>query len=375
MERRSHYRALIALKLIPELGPRRIKKLLEAVESGNASEIFKLDPRKLHQIDLIGDHIVKSIRSFNDWEKADRILEQTSKIGADLVALDDSEYPMLLRHIYDPPPLLWIKGHKQVLNQPGIAVIGTRNPGSYGLKQAEKWSQMICGAGLSVNSGLAYGIDSAAHAAALKTGGKTIAVLGSGLDVIYPAKNIPLVKSIIEKNGAVISEYMPGTMPEATHFPERNRIVSGMSHGVLVVESGIKGGSMITARCALDQNREVFVVPHQADYAKGEGGNYLIKTGQGKLVQGMQDIADEISVEIDAEAGDRNQNLATRNWREMELNPEAQKICKILENGELHIDTISELTGNKTHELMVSLLELELTGAIRQRAGKYFGLC
>lgn len=375
MKRSRHHRALIALQRIPDLGPLRIKKLLGATKSGDASDIFKLTQRELHSIDGIGTQIAKAILTFMEWDMADKILEKTSRIGAALVALNDPDYPELLRHIYDPPPLLWVRGNTNTLHHPGIAVIGTRNPGRYGLQQAERWSQMICESGLCVNSGLAYGIDSAAHSAAVKAGGKTIAVLGSGIDVIYPAKNRSLVESIIENGGAIISEYIPGTKPEAAHFPERNRIVSGMSHGVLVVESGIKGGSMITARCALDQNREVFVIPHQTDNASGEGGNYLIKTGQGKLVQTMQDISDEISVETELVEKEKRSVTSQPVWQQLKLNSEAQKICKILADGELHIDTISDLTGSQTHKLMGRLLELEMEGAIRQRAGRYFGLC
>lgn len=375
MERSRHYRALIALKLIPDLGPLRIKKLLEATTTGNAADVFQLGKRELHRIDRIGVQIAQAILSFGEWSKADKILAQTYKTDTELVAVRDPEYPELLKHIYDPPPLLWVKGNRQILNHPGIAVIGTRNPGKYGLQEARKWSKKICESGLSVNSGLAYGIDSAAHAATVKRGGRTIAVLGSGIDVIYPAKNVQLAKSIIEKGGALISEYMPGTKPEAAHFPERNRIVSGMSHGVLVVESGVKGGSMITARCALDQNREVFVIPHQADNVRGQGGNYLIKTGQGKLIQTMQDILDEISVEIDPDDKVLSLDRAGLAWRQLKLNPDAQKICEILEDGELHIDVLSDLTGNHPYELMSDLLELEMEGAIKQRAGNYFGLC
>lgn len=374
MERRNHHRALIALKLIPGLGPQRIKKLLEATKNGYAADVFKKGRSELQKIEGIGDRTAQTILTFREWEAVDQVLERTRAAGAELVALNDPDYPELLRHIYDPPSLLWVKGDKRVLNHPGIAVIGTRNPGRYGLQQAEKWSKQFCETGLSVISGLAYGIDSAAHRETVKRGGKTVAVLGSGIDRIYPLRNTSLAASIVECNGAVITEYMPGTKPDPAHFPQRNRIVSGMSHGVLVVESGLKGGSMITARCALDQNREVFVVPHQADNARGAGGNYLIKTGQGKLVQNMEDVTEEISVNLtQADPVVANQQGKTV-WRQLELNPDASRICKLLEKGELHIDVLSDQTGTEIHKLMAELLELEMEGAVTQRAGKYFGL-
>lgn len=374
MERRIHHRALIALKLIPDLGPLRIRRLLEATETGYAADVFKKGRGELQEIEGIGIRIAQAILTFRQWNEADKVLERTRAAGAELVALNDPEYPELLRHIYDPPPLLWVKGDKRVLNHPGVAVIGTRNPGRYGLKQAENWARQICETGLNVISGLAYGIDSAAHREAVKRGGKTVAVLGSGIDRIYPLKNIPLAASIAEGNGAVITEYMPGTKPDPAHFPERNRIVSGMSHGVLVVESGLKGGSMITARCALDQNREVFVIPHQADNSRGTGGNYLIKTGQGKLVQSMEDLTEEISVNL-TQTDNLAADLQTMTvWRQLKLNPEATKICELLEEGELHIDVLCDQTGTEIHELMAELLVLEMEGAVTQRAGKYFGL-
>lgn len=372
MEKRKHHRALIALLHVPELGLQRAKILLRETGVNSAEELFELKIADLLKIDGIGDQLAKNIVSFNKWDKIDRILEQTEKCGAKLISMADEHYPELLKHIYDPPIILWYKGDKKVFSNPGIAVIGTRRPGRYGLDQAEIWVKKLVSHGLCINSGLAYGVDAKAHQSAIDNGGKTIAVLGSGIDVIYPAKNKNLASKIIETGGAVVSEYVPGTPPDAGNFPGRNRIVSGMSHGTLVVESGIKGGSMITARYALDQNREVFVIPHPLNHLQGEGCNYLIRTGQGKLVQSVQDITEEISVET-IHKSDTLPGIKA--WENLELNEEEKVLCELLkENETLHIDKISELLKKPTYELLPVILGLELNGAIKQRAGKNFEL-
>jgi len=359
---------------VPEIGLRRIKLLLNSLKEEDASEIFNMSIPDLLRIEGIGEQSAKNLVLFDDWSIVDRDLDLTEKIGASLVSITDNHYPTLLKHIYDPPILLWFKGDQTVLETDGLAVIGTRNPSKYGIKQAMEWSRAIVEAGLTINSGLAYGIDSIAHDTSIRNGGKTIAVLGSGIDVIYPAKNRKLVSDMIENGSVIMSEYLPGTVPDAVNFPERNRIVSGMSHGVLVIESGIKGGSMITARSALDQNREVFVIPHPLDQMNGEGCNYLIKTGQGKLVQTMTDILVEISVNANKRSV-VSVNHPEKKWTMMSLDQELTSICQILEKEELHIDQISDKTGLPTYKILPQLLNLELQGAVKQKAGKYFELC
>lgn len=374
LKKRNHYRALLALKRVPELGLRRIKLLLDALEGDDATAIFDMGIPELLKVEGIGEQSAKNLINFSDWDLVDRDLDFTEKIGANLVSITDDHYPHLLKHIYDPPVLLWFKGDPNVLSSDGLAVIGTRNPGKYGVKQAANWTEAIVNAGLTVNSGLAYGIDSIAHHTAVKTGGKTIAVLGSGIDVIYPSRNRRIVTEMLDKGSVILTEYLPGTAPDAVNFPERNRIVSGMSHGVVVIESGIKGGSMITARSALDQNREVFVVPHPLDQATGEGCNYLIRTGQGKLIQTMADILVEISAGT-IHGSEIKVNYPEKKWTMMSLDDELTAICKLLEEEELHIDQISGKTGLPTYKILPKLLNLELEGAVKQKAGKYFELC
>ncbi|PKD42905.1 DNA-protecting protein DprA [Rhodohalobacter barkolensis] len=363
---------MIALSLVPEMGPGRAKKLLQLTGVESADQLFDLNIRDYLKADGIGKQVSKYLSEFDDWEAVDKILLRTEKIAATLIAFDDDHYPKLLKHIYDPPLILWCKGDLSVLDEPGIAVVGTRNPGSYGLKQSEYWSQKLVQNGITVNSGLAYGVDAKAHQTAVENGGKTVAVLGSGIDVIYPAKNKPLAKRIIDSGGLIMSEFPPGTKPDAGNFPGRNRIVSGMSHGVLVVESGVKGGSMITARYALDQNREVFVVPHQLGYIKGKGCNYLIQNGQGKLVRDIDDILEEISVETNT---NKPSEKTVSTWRSLSLTDDESKLCEMLDGKSLHIDQISEITGQPTFKLLPQMLTLELKGAITQKAGKYFEAC
>ncbi|MCC5913091.1 MAG: DNA-processing protein DprA [Balneolaceae bacterium] len=372
MERRNHHRALLALLNVPELGLQRIRHLMRACGSGNSMEIFSWSPSRLMRIEGIGEQVARNIAGFNSWARIDRILDNTKKCRAGLLAFDDPEYPSMLRQIYDPPILLWYKGDLNLFEIPGVAVIGTRRPGSYGLNQTEIWVKELVKSGICINSGLAYGVDAKAHRVALDQGGATIGVLGSGIDVIYPARNSHIAAEMIGGRGLLLSEFPPGTKPDAVNFPARNRIVSGLSHGVLVVESGIKGGSMITARNALDQNREVFVVPHQLGYLKGEGCNYLIQTGQGKLITSIEDIMEELPQALSGESGPVQP--ADKPVITISLSPEEKALCDLLAEP-LHLEQICEKLQKPSFALLPLMLELEMKGVIRQKAGKYFELC
>lgn len=370
MKRNNYHRELIALGLVPKLGSHRIGLLLKHFDS--PSEIFKGDVRKIRQINGLGPKIASEISMFKKWEEVDRILDLTKRSGALLLSSDNSGYPPLLKQIYDYPPLMWVKGDIEALSKPGIAVIGTRNADRYGRIQAELWSRQIVCSGLSVISGLAYGIDTIAHQAALKENGVTTAILGSGIDWIYPERNNKLANQIINNGGAVATEFPPGTKPDAGNFPVRNRIVSGICLGVLVIQSGLKGGSMITARSALDQNREVFVIPHNLDQKRGEGNNYLIKNGQGKLVNSIEDILNEIP--FHSSRINNSTDTGHKLWTTKDLNGIEYEICSALAEGYNQIDKLAEQTGKATYELLPILLELEMEGLIAQSAGKYFEL-
>ncbi|MDR9418223.1 DNA-processing protein DprA [Gracilimonas sp.] len=372
LKNKKKLRVLIALSIIPGFGCRRVYNLIRHID--DPEEIFNVGKRKLRTIEGIGEASALSLIAFDDWDKVDEILEATEKSGSNIITLADPEYPPLLKQIYDPPVLFWLKGNPEALSKPGMAVVGTRNTTAYGRNMAKKITGELADQGLCIFSGLAYGIDAIAHQAALDHGAPTVAVLGSGIDNLYPKKNAGLANSIVKNGGAVITEYPLGTKPDAGNFPVRNRIVSGMSLGVLVIESGIKGGSMITANVGLNQNREVFAVPHPLGNPSGTGCNYLIKRGAAKLVQTVDDILEELLVEYETEGETKIREAENENWRDKELDESSQKICELLEEKAYQIDDLSEKMKIDTSQLLVELLQLEMEDIVSQKAGKIFEL-
>jgi len=373
LKNRKKLRVLLALSIIPGFGCRRVYNLLKHIK--DPEEIFSLGKRELRAVEGIGEASALSVLAFDDWEKVDHIIKQTEENGSEIITLVDPEYPELLKQIYDPPILFWIKGDVHVLNEPGVAVVGTRNTSPYGRKIAEKFTAELAKKGLCIFSGLAHGIDAIAHQTALDHDGKTVAVLGSGIDNLYPKKNAGLANNIVRSGGAVISEYPLGTNPDAGNFPVRNRIVSGMSLGVLVIESGVKGGSMITADLALDQNREVFAIPHPVVSPSGTGCNYLIKRGAAKLIQTVEDITEELPNILGEEHAARSiQESTKRNWRKEDLDDRSIQICELLEKKAYQVDDLSDKLGLDTSQLLVALLQLEMEDLVSQKAGKIFEL-
>ncbi len=368
-------RVILALQQIPAMGAQRIRLLLGQVEE--PAQVFSLGRKRLQKLNGFGDKIINSILGFDNWQDIDEILKKTEQLNARLVSWFDEDYPPLLRETGDPPLLLWVLGDVSNLKKDGIAVIGTRKPGKYGQLVAQQFTKELVAHNAVVTSGLAYGIDTIAHRAAVDAGGKTIAVLGSGIDWIYPAANKKLANDILENGGTIISEFLPGSKPDAGNFPVRNRIVSGLSRGVLVIESGMEGGSMITARIALEQNREVFAVPHHIQYPGGSGCNRLIRDGHAKLVQTADDIFSEMSLSGFFESAANEQRVKPHpNWRVQkdDLDELAISICELLEEESLHIDKLSEKLGKRPDELAVALLELEFKGCLKPLAGKMFAI-
>ncbi|MFU8861691.1 MAG: DNA-processing protein DprA [Cyclonatronaceae bacterium] len=325
---------------------------------------------ELMSLQGIGPGTAAGIRSFRDWNRVDSILEKSRKSGYQLITIDDPDYSGRLKEIYDPPLLLWCRGNTKALDSDSIAVVGTRNPSHYGRQMASKITGDLIDQGLCIISGLAYGIDSIAHRTAVERSSSTIAVLGSGLDRIYPTQNIPLANAIIEQGGAIITEFPPGTKPDSVNFPVRNRIVSGLALGTLIVETANEGGSMITANLALEQNREVFAIPHVIDSGRGVGCNSLIKKGCAKLVQNIQDIMDEIPFRT-PEKSTPGTIVDSRDLSA--LNEQQKRLCSLLEkNGVLHVDQISHMIDVPVNKLLAVLLELEISGYIRSVSGKQF---
>jgi len=371
---RQALRPLVALSLVPQLGSRRIRSLINA--AGSAEHVFGMSVSQIEGVTGIGETTANYIARFRNWDQVDRIIDDGDRMGVYLMGLDDPSYPELLTQIPDPPVLLWIRGELASLKKPAIAVIGTRKPSDYGMAMAVKFTRELCEAGLCIISGLAYGIDALAHDTAVKSHGTTIGVLGSGIDRIYPSEHRPLAYRIIESGGCIISEFPPGTKPDAGNFPVRNRVVSGMTLGTLVIETMGEGGSMITARLALDQNREVFAVPHRVGDLHGDGCNRLIQIGGAKLVRGTNDILMELGgrFELQIEQTTIQTQLEFEShherWKTMDLNPISRSICELLNKGQIHTDDLSVKLNQPVHIVLNELLQLEFAGLVRTLPGK-----
>lgn len=267
----------IWLSLIKNIGSKRIKILLEKYKRPEI--IYNLTKKELLEIDGIGEKLAESILDSNIRCSVNRHISYMQKNSIDIISILDKEYPSLLKEIYDPPTQLYIKGNKNILNNPSIAIIGCRDVSEYGKKVAKYFAYNLANQNINIISGLAKGVDSYAHIGTLSTIGKTVAVVGNGLDITYPIENKYLSEKILKKGGAIISEYPLGTKPEKMNFPARNRIISGMSKGIIVVEAKNKSGTLITVDFALEQGRDVYVVPGNIDSINSVGTNELIKQG------------------------------------------------------------------------------------------------
>jgi len=290
-----------------------------------------------------------------------------SKVNGKVLTIWDEEYPELLKKIYDPPLILYYKGTLSVNDIFSIAIVGTRQPTNYGKAIAEKISFELAEQSIPLVSGMARGIDSIVHKAALKSSGRTIAIIGTGLDIVYPPENKKLFDEICEK-GLVLSEYKLGTKPDAQNFPKRNRIISGLSLGTVIIETGINGGAMQTASCALDQNREVFAIPGNIGSKQSDGTNALIQKGEAKLITNSDDVLNELELKLKPMVG-KNIPKPT-----VELNIFEEKILSVLTSNPTHIDLIASSTSMSTSDCLVYLLSLEFKNAVKQLPGKMFSL-
>jgi DNA processing protein len=322
----------------------------------------------------VGPQTAEAILTFEDRKAVEREMERAEQLGAHLISPWDDRFPDRLREIYDPPGFLWMRGTLQEEPAPMVTVVGTRRCTDYGRAQAHHFGAELARRGFTVVSGLAYGIDAAAHKGALDAGGRTIAVLGSGVGNVYPPKHQSLANRIV-KSGALLSEYALNADPDAPNFPERNRILSGLALGTLVVESYAEGGALITARLALEQNREVFALPGAITKDSSRGTNRLIQRGHAKLVLELEDLLEELPdvtveapEEVDAETmrGDNGADPAA------ELTGEEAVLYEALTDTPLHVDALCEETGLDPSTALVHLLQLEFKGLGRQLAGKQF---
>ncbi|MDQ3798275.1 MAG: DNA-processing protein DprA, partial [Acidobacteriota bacterium] len=372
----------ISLNMTPFVGPRAATKLLE--KFGSAENVFHATRNELESLRLKPE-TVQSIVRREFHEKAEEELQKVRSLGGDVLILDDGSYPYLLREIADPPITLYVRGEWQAcFDAPCVAVVGSRRCSTYGENAAAMLSRDLAEKGICIVSGLARGIDSAAHRAAVEAKGKTIAVLGTGIDNVYPKENAKLVERILDAGGAIVSQFPLGTPPLKDNFPYRNRIISGLSLGVLIVEASERSGSLITARLAMEQNREVFAVPGNITSRNSFGTNYLIKDGA-KLVQQWQDVVSELPAEIASEilppvieknskdnAG-RQQQQQQQELLPADLTETESKIYSLLAADEAtHFDILVESSGLKVGDLSGVLLGLEMRDLIRALPGRCY---
>ncbi len=360
MTRTEAYLALNSVRLI---GPVRVRKLLEVFESPEA--ILNQSAQRLAGVEGIGQAVAESIRNWErEWDLGAE-LKRVEELGLKVIDQEDEAYPKALREIYDPPLVLYVKGEIRAVSRPGIAIVGSRHTSHYGLETAKKLAYQLGYAGLTVNSGLARGIDTAAHQGVLAAKGKTAAVFGCSLDKVYPPENAALAERIVEDGGVLLSEFPLGTPPDRQTFPMRNRIVSGLSRGVLVIEAGKDSGALITARMALEQGRTVFAVPGRIDQPFSRGCHQLIKEGA-KLVEEVEDVLGEFEFLFPEVARPAERPAVEQ------LSDTERKVFEVLGAEELHVDTIIRKCGLPSGEVQSSLLRLEMRKLARQLPGRVY---
>ncbi len=344
----------LAFSQVPEIGPRRIQHLLASF--GSLEQAWTATESQLRQTGLEHRPLI-SLLSARQKLDPDSELRKVERAGASLVTLEDDDYPELLRKLPDAPPVLYVKGRLHPDDQRALSVVGTRRATVYGRDSAYNLSKQLAGCQVTVVSGLAHGIDSAAHRGALDGGGRTIAVLGCGIDTIYPRDNRSLAEAILQ-NGAIVTEFPVGTRPEGRNFPRRNRIISGMSLGVLVVEAPDKSGAIITAAIAAEQGREVFAVPGNIFSPTSIGTNRLIQDGA-KLVMNVDDILDELNIAYE------NVRVQTTAERIAPSSSLETQVLDFLSQDPIHIDDLVRMSGLPVSILSGTLTILELKGLAR----------
>lgn len=356
--------ALIALNMMEGMGPITVSALVSAL--GSAEAVFSASRADLMTVHRVGSKVAELILSQRDdidWEQE---LSSAEELGVRIITRNDPEYPQSLLAIHDPPLVLYVRGELESRDSKAIAVVGTRRPTYYGKDVAARLSGQIAEAGYTVVSGLAAGIDTIAHRQTLIMKGRTIAVVGCGLKHMYPESNRKLAEEVAQ-SGAVISEFPLDRKPDKTTFPIRNRIVTGLSTGVLVVEAGIKSGAMITARLAMEQGRNVFAVPGRIDSPLSSGTNGLIKQGA-KLVENVGDILDEYEFLFpQSSAG------AVRS-EPVSMTDEERSVITLLEKGEMPVDLLIRETGMQAGMMSSLLVGLEMKRAVRMMPGQLVGL-
>jgi DNA processing protein len=361
----------LALNSIRDIGPITAKKLLSAFHSPKS--VLNAPLKELQKVGDIRDSRARAIKEFSSWDIVDRELSMLDELGVRLMTFADRDYPESLRQLDDSPILLYIKGEIRESDKFAVGIVGSRNMSVYGRMIAETFASELASKGLTVISGMARGIDTAAHTGALHGKGRSIAVLGCGIDTTYPPENARLINELAG-SGAVISEFPLGTPPNRENFPRRNRLISGLSLGVLVVEAAAGSGSLITAACALEQGKDIFAVPGGITAANSVGTNELIKKGA-KLVQNVDDIFQELAPLLRGLLGTGGRKKGPGMITDLSglaINNEEKAICTALGSEPRHIDLIARETGMASRQLLGILLGLELKGIVKQTEGKRF---
>ena len=366
----------LALKLVPRLA---IHKKLALVDTYGIATLFSLPTSS----PLTSAHNLtsKQLTSFNhpNWFLINDIINNSNNCDSEIITFDDPLYPYLLKKIYDPPLVIFIQGNKQLLNKSQLAIVGSRSASISGRETAFEFAQQLAEMGLVISSGLALGIDAVAHKGALTSNASTIAVVATGLDKVYPARHRALAQQIISSRGAIISEFLPGTLPKAGHFPKRNRIISGLSIGVLVVEATLKSGSLITARCALEQNRDVFAIPSTINNPQGKGCHWLIKQGA-KLVEEVADIIEELTFldkwSLYSKQQEKSQGIVNNDFVQKNQN---KSLCvdELLASVGFEITPIDKVVSRSKlpiEEVLIRLTMLELSGLVAAVPGGFLRL-
>jgi len=357
----ENLRFWLALLRASGIGAATYNSLLKAV--GPPLSIFHESKKALSALAL-SDASIQSLQH-PDWSRVDLDLQWASEPNHHILTLSHKNYPPLLKEISVPPPVLFVIGESSLLSWPQIAIVGSRNPSTLGEKTAHSFAASLAKAGLCITSGMALGIDAASHQASLANRGKTIAVTGTGLDRVYPARHKQLAHNI-SRNGAIISEFVLGSAPKANHFPRRNRIISGLSLGTLVVEAAKRSGSLITARHALEEGREVFAIPGSIHNPLARGCNELIRQGA-KLVETAEDILEELNLFVAEVEQD-----STMPTDASALERTHQNILKFVAYSPTSIDTLVEETGESAEVIASTLLLLELQGYVESAAGGHY---
>lgn len=355
-----------SLSSVKGFGYKTVASLISSF--GSAKAVWTASERDLRDKGFsakIIEHLMQGRKNFSAEKNFQQLMEQ----GITIVSVFDAEYPNDLKRICKPPVVLYIKGVLPDSHLPKIAIVGTRRATVYGSKVAQKIAGDLCAKGICIVSGMARGIDTFAHKGAIEANGQTIAVLGCGLDVVYPPENRRLAEQI-QNCGALISEYPLGTAPDKGNFPARNRIISGLSSGVIVVEAPIKSGALITADFAVEQSREVFAVPGPITSRNSEGCHQLIREGA-KLFQGVEDVFEELW-DVSKAAEMLNEPVAAT--KIIDISPQARRILDLLSGGPVFLDELSVHTGMSPSELNILITEMEIEGLITKFAGKIFSV-